>query len=50
MGGLSYLEYIRGLGKKVEEDWAAVQVGCAGAGSQCRWCALSAECCQPTMD
>lgn len=26
MGGLSYLEYIRGLAKRVEEDWQGVQV------------------------
>lgn len=25
MGGLSYLEYIRGLAKRVESDWAGVQ-------------------------
>jgi hypothetical protein len=26
-GGLSYLEFIRTLGKRVEEDWEGVQVG-----------------------
>jgi Zn-dependent M16 (insulinase) family peptidase len=25
-GGLSYLEFIRGLAKRVEEDWEGVQV------------------------
>jgi hypothetical protein len=30
MGGLSYLEYIRGLAKRVESDWEGVQVGAAG--------------------
>ncbi len=27
MGGLSYLEYIRGLVKRVESDWDSVKVG-----------------------
>ncbi len=36
MGGLSYLEFIRGLAKRVESDWDGVQVrggwGWGGAG------------------
>lgn len=27
MGGLSYLEYIRALAKRVESDWDGVKVG-----------------------
>jgi hypothetical protein len=33
MGGLSHLEYIRALAKRVEGEWESVQVGgCGGAG------------------
>jgi len=37
MGGLSYLEYIRGLAKRVEGDWDGVQVGggCGWVGLLC---------------
>jgi hypothetical protein len=36
MGGLSYLEFIRTLAKRVEEDWQGVQVRCHGGGPW-RW-------------
>jgi len=39
MGGLSYLEFIRTLAKRVEEDWQGVQVRCHGGG---RWRTMAA--------
>lgn len=38
-GGLSYLEFIRTLNKRVEEDWEGVQVrGAQGGGCVCVCC------------